>query len=85
MNNRGQTIMLSVFFALLIFSFGVLFMNFIMDDVTTARGVNNLDCSGPSLSDGIKLTCLITDGVVPYFILIIISAAGGRILANLTL
>ena len=82
MNNRGQTLMLSILFAVFIFIFGVLILNIIKPDVTVAK--LGLDCTNYSgISDGNKITCLLVDGVVPYFILLIISATGGIILERL--
>ena len=79
MNNSGQTLMLSLLFAAFIFIFGVLILNTLKLDIPTAR--IGLDCTNYSgISDGNKITCLMVDWVVPYFILIIISLAGGRIL-----
>lgn len=52
----------------------------------TAQGPG-LDCGSSSspnqnVSDGTKITCLVTDGVVPYFIIVIISIAGGLIIGR---
>lgn len=70
--------MLGIWFAIIFFIFGMLFINFIGPDITTAR--NGLSCTDPSISDGTKLTCLAIDGVMPYFIILVISIAGGIIL-----
>lgn len=82
MNDKGQTTMLSIWFAIFIFLFGIVFINFLALDVDTARTA--LDCSNPAgISDGIKLTCLVVDVAVPYWILLILSIAGGLILERL--
>lgn len=82
MNNKGQTIMLSVLFAILFFMLGIIFLNFIQPEVKNTQG--SLDCNNTSgISDGTKLMCLITDSVVPYFIILVLSAAGGVITARL--
>lgn len=76
--------MLSLLFGLILFIFGILFVNFIIPDVTTFR--TELSCSSPtSISDGTKLTCLLGDGVVPYFIVLLISTAGGIMLSRLAI
>lgn len=76
MNRKGQTIMLSILFGIFIYLFGIVFINFLMPDVTTARTA--LSCSnGAAISDGTKLMCLVVDVVVIYWILLIISIAGG--------
>ncbi len=79
--NKGQTLFLSVIVAAMIFVAGVIVVNFIKDDVSTSR--IDMDCANPAISDGAKLTCLGIDIVVPYFIVIFLSAAGGLITAKL--
>ena len=77
MNDRGQ-IMLSILFAVMIFFAGVTLFNFLGDDIDTARTA--LSCSdAANISDGTKLVCLVTDGIIPYFIISFISLAGGVI------
>lgn len=84
MNNKGQTAMLAVLFSVLFFMFGIVFINYIRPDVQTTQG--SLDCNNTSvISDGTKLMCLITDGVVPYFIILVLASAGGVITARLAI
>jgi hypothetical protein len=78
---RGQTLMLSVVFAAFFFIFGIVFVNFVQPDVRVAE--SGLNCDDLTISDGAKLTCLITGGVVPYFIILILSVAGGVITERL--
>ena len=80
MNSKGQTFGLAIIFAIVIFLFGILFINFLMPDVTTARTA--MDCANPAISDGSKLTCLLIDAVVPYWILLVLSAGGGLLAAK---
>lgn len=68
---------------LMIFAVGMLFVNFLMPDIDTARV--GLDCTNTSISDGAKVSCLGTDIAVPFFIVTVISAAGGYITARLLL
>jgi len=80
MNNKGQnTLFFSIIVGVLIFLIGVIFVNFITPEVTNARNVDNLDCTNSSISDGTKLGCLVVDIAVPYYIITIISMAGGII------
>jgi len=80
MNNKAQSLGIVVIVAIVIFMVGMVAMNFLKDEVTRARDATNLDCSNSAvISDGTKLTCLVVDLVVPYFIIIIISVAGGLI------
>lgn len=82
-NKGGQTVMLSIMFAVVIFIFGALLLNFLPDLVTSAR--DGLSCSSSTISDGTKLTCLLVDGVVPYYILLLISLVGGILLSRFIL
>ena len=84
MNNRGQ-IGVAIIVAITIFIIGMASMNFVRDSITDVRLSNALDCSNSSISDGTKLTCLVTDITLPYFILIFLGAAGGVITAKLLL
>lgn len=69
--------------AVMLFASGMIIMNFIKDDVTTARSSSNLNCSDLNNSDGAKVTCLGIDLVVPYTFVIIFSVIGGIIGARL--
>lgn len=81
MNRRGG-IFLGIIVGLLIFLFGTLFIGFIDAEVLVSQNSNNLDCDNPNISDGVKVNCLITEAVSPYFIIAIISAAGGVIVGR---
>ncbi len=84
MNNKAQIsgIGIAIVVAMFLFIIGMININFIKDEVTRTRG--DLNCSLTTISDGSKLTCLLTDLVIPYFIIIIISAAGGLITSKFT-
>jgi len=84
MNKKGQTLGISIIIAITIFIVGMMSINFIKDAVTDVRLATNLNCAAPT-SDGTKLTCLAVDFVVPYFIIIVLSATGGIITARLLL
>jgi hypothetical protein len=83
MNSKANTLGLAMIVAVTIFIVGMISINFIKTEVTSARDATNLDCSNAAdISDGTKLTCLMVDLVVPYFILTIFSVAGGLIVAR---
>ena len=83
-NKRGQggtgtAIMVAIMF----FIVGLIFINFLTPEVTTTRAAAELNCSNAGgISDGNKLLCLAVDLVIPYFILLIFSTAGGYIIAR---
>ena len=85
MNLKGQaapsSIPLAIVIALFLFMAGTLFVGFIQNSVTDAR--SNLSCSGIPSTGGQMLTCLFVDAVVPYLIIVVLSTAGGYILARL--
>ena len=76
---------LAVIVGIMIFIIGMMSINFIKDEVTTARDATNLNCADSTISDASKLTCLAVDLVVPYFIVIVFSLTGAGIIARLTL
>lgn len=75
MNKRGGGVFFGATIALFVFIFGVLFIPFIINDLTNFR--INLDCTNPLISDGTKITCLFGDLVIPYIIWFFISLAIG--------
>lgn len=78
MNKKGGIFLGIAVFALIYF-FGILIMPYLTDNITQTRG--DLNCSNSSIiTDGTKVTCLETDILIPYFILFIISAAGGYLI-----
>ncbi len=77
--------MFAIVTAVLIFTAGMLFVNFLQDDVTTFRATDNMNCSNSTISDGSKLTCLGGDIALPYFIFIVVSAAIAVVVARFTL
>lgn len=81
MNKKGQSI-LPIITAIFIFIVGMLVVNIIKPEITTARNSTNLDCTNTSISDGQMLTCLAVDATLPYYIIIMLAAAGGLITAR---
>ena len=78
MNKKGQTLALAIMSSLLFMIVGFMLVNFLMPEVTNARA--NMSCSDYSnINDGVKLFCLATDSVVPYFIVAIFSLIIGSI------
>lgn len=84
MNNRGQ-IGISIIIAMMIFLSGIIVINILKPDITLARNTaTGLNCSNATaISDGTKLTCLAVDLTIPYFIVIILSAAGGVVVSKI--
>jgi len=79
MNKGGSVLLFSIITAVFLFAAGMIFLNFIMPEIDTARTA--LDCAG-NISDGAKVLCLGTDLLIPYLIITIISISGGILTAR---
>lgn len=83
MNNKGQTVFMSIILTIALFMIGMLLINFFKPEITNARANNALDCSNSaSISDGNKLMCLYVGSTLPLYILAVLSTAGGIIAAK---
>ncbi len=80
MNKKGS-IFFSVVIGLFVFMTGVLFIPFIVDDITTFRTALDCEMSG-SITDGTMMTCLFGSALVPYFIWFFSSLALGFIVGG---
>ena len=77
-NKKGQTLGLAIMSSVVFFIIGMMMINFLMPEITTARA--ELDCTNATgISDGVKLICLATDSTVPYWIMLVFSVAIGGI------
>lgn len=76
MNKRGQVALLGLAIGMIIFFLGMGLINPIKDVIDTVRDTDQLDCGNSSITDGQKLTCLVVDVTLPYFILAIFALAG---------
>ena len=74
-NKKGSGTIFAILIALAFFMFGMIFINFIMDEVTRTRDADNLNCASPD-TDGDKIVCLIADATVPIFIIGVVAAIG---------
>lgn len=76
MNKKGN-IFGAIMISLMIFMVGMIIVNFIIPEQTSSR--TSIGCSAPE-TDGTKLLCLVLDLPVIYFMILVISLAGGLIL-----
>lgn len=81
-NKKGLTL-LAVWIAIAYFMFGMITYQLLKPTITITRDSNHLNCAAPDTS-GDKLTCLLIGGVIPLFIITILSIAGGIITERLT-
>lgn len=74
MNKKGQSMGLGILSFLAVLIIGLMFVNFLMPEVTTFR--TEMSCSSAdTISDGTKLLCLFGDATIPYVIVLIFSLA----------
>ena len=84
LNKRGQTMSIAILSSVVIFIIGMLCINFLLTEVSTARV--DLSCSDTAnISDGTKFLCLLVDVQVPYFIWLVFSISMGAILVRMKL
>ena len=83
MNNKGAGLLIAFLVAGMLFAAGILMVNFLKPEVSLAISSNQLDCNNLTISDGVKLTCLALDAVVPYSIVLVISIAGGIVASRI--
>lgn len=68
MNNKGQTAMLGIMFAMMFLITGVVLIEPVKEVITTARSASYLDCGNAANPTGTKMTCILVDWYLPYFI-----------------
>jgi len=84
MDKKGQSLGLSIIGIICFVIIGFVSINFLFNEVDTARGL--LSCSSPStISDASKLLCLVVDITIPYWIYIVLAVAIGIVLVRLLL
>ena len=83
MNKKG-TMYGAILMAIMLFMTGMIVVNFLKSPIDDARASLNCDSAG-SISDGTKILCLNVDIAIVYFIVLILSIAGGVILDKVVL
>ena len=78
-NKKGQAALVGVMIGIFVFMLAMVFINPIKAVIDTTRATDQLDCNNASISDGNKMTCLIVDLIMPYFIAVVIAIAGAWI------
>jgi len=68
MNRRGQAMLVGVMIAIFVFVFAIICIPALKEVTNLARGTTSLDCTNSSISTGNKMTCLIVDLYLPYFV-----------------
>ncbi len=76
MNNKGQIIFKFMLFSLVLL-FAIIIISPIKSVIEDSRGDDGLQCSLSTLTVGTALTCIVTDLILPYFILTAVLVGGG--------
>ncbi len=83
MNNTGQAALVGLMIGVFVFMLAMAFINPLADVISEVRGTSQLDCENSSISDGQKATCLVSDLILPYFIVAVLAVGGAWISAKL--
>lgn len=77
--NKKANVFGVILIAFILFTVGFIVANFLKAPIDDAR--TNLNCANAgSITDGTKLECIMVDSALIYWIILIISLAGGAIL-----
>jgi len=83
-SKRAQSMGIAIIGLIVFFIIGLMCINFLFNEVDTAR--TGLNCANATaISDGTKLTCLVTDLAISYWIWIIVAVALGFVLVRINL
>ena len=84
MDNHAQTLGIIILTSLFIMIIGFAIINLLTPEITNFRA--EMQCASPSdITDGVKITCLVSDIVIIYWIWLILSVVIGSITARFVL
>lgn len=69
----------------MLFALGMLVVNFLKPDLGVSMNQMDCDQTQGNISDGSKVTCLGFSLIIPYFIVTIVSIAGGIVASRFAL
>jgi len=76
---KGQVMIYGIMLFVMVFIVMVIFTKPMKDMSDTARDVDHLNCSSSVISTGTKLTCLVVDLQLFFFVATVLGAAYGYI------
>lgn len=80
MNKKAQT-GLAIVTAIMLFIVGMASINLLKPEIDFLRTASGLNCiDSGAISDGVKLTCLAVDAVIPLTILVVFVVCGSLII-----
>ena len=77
MNKKGQWVLVGIMVFIMTFIVIVQFIPILKDQIITARSSPYLDCTNSTITTGTKMTCIVTDLTLFYFVGVAIAAAAG--------
>ena len=83
-NNKKGSMFISIIMAIMLFMIGMVVVNFIKAPIDDARISLNCD-NAAAISDGTKMLCLVEDISLVYFMVLVISIAGGCLIDKIIL
>lgn len=72
-DKHSQTFLVGVMISVMLFIVAVIFIQPIKEVVEDARGPDLLDCTNSSISTGTRMTCILVDIYLFYFVGMVIS------------
>ena len=76
MNTRGQILIFGIMMFMIAFIVVVILTGSIKEFVELARDSSHLDCGNATITTGTRMTCLIVDLYLPYFVAAVLAAGG---------
>jgi hypothetical protein len=74
MGDVGSNIWIGAAIFFMAFMTVVVLIEPMKDGINIARDTTHLDCHNTSISTGQKMTCIVVDGTLPYFVLMTLGA-----------
>lgn len=76
MNKSGQVIILGIMMMIIGLILAVILSQPIRELIDISRGADSMDCDNTSISTGTRMTCIVFDIFLPYFVATIIFLSG---------
>jgi len=75
MNNKGQVLLFRFMLSFFIIMLALILIDPLKDSLSESQDENHLNCTSANLTFGQESTCIVTDALLPYFIVFIIAVA----------
>jgi len=79
MKKKGQAAVYGLMVAIFVILVSIMLAEPLRDTIDIGRSPSNLDCGNSSISTGTKLSCLVVDLTMPYFLAVVIVAGAGYV------